>query len=246
MERVSRRRFLEAGAVATGAVVTGGLITACGSSSATPVASTTTTTPVSNGNEALSRLMEGNARFVRGNPANQGRDTVRRAELAEGQYPFATIVGCSDSRVAPEVLFDQGLGDLFIVRVAGNTASDPLLIGSIEFSVSVLKTKLVMVLGHQNCGAVKAAVEEVQGTLGSVPGDLPAVVQPILPAARAVQGQPAGDQVEAAIQENVRMQAQSLQTTASASVLTPQVQSGTLKVVGGEYILTTGEVKLLD
>ncbi len=102
--------------------------------------------------EALERLLEGNARFVADRKLDH--DTLRREELAAGQNPFAVIIGCADSRVPPEVVFDQGLGELFVVRVAGNTAADPLVVGSVEFALTNLGCPLVVVLGHQGCGAV--------------------------------------------------------------------------------------------
>ena len=106
--------------------------------------------------EAISKLKEGNSRYTGGNLQHPGQTTERRAELAKSQYPFATIVSCSDSRVPPEIVFDQGLGDLFVVRVAGNVVDDHAL-GSIEYSVDPLGVRLIVVLGHQSCGAVQAA-----------------------------------------------------------------------------------------
>ena len=106
--------------------------------------------------EAISKLKEGNGRYAGGNLQHPGQTTERRAELAKSQYPFATIVSCSDSRVPPEIVFDQGLGDLFVVRVAGNVVDDHAL-GSIEYSVDHLGVRLIVVLGHQSCGAVQAA-----------------------------------------------------------------------------------------
>src|SRR5438552_18099724 len=110
--------------------------------------------------EAISRLKEGNGRYTSGTTQHPGQTAERRTELANTQHPFATIVSCSDSRVPPEIVFDQGLGDLFIVRVAGNVINDEGL-GSIEYSVDHLGTRLILVLGHQSCGAVKAARETI-------------------------------------------------------------------------------------
>jgi carbonic anhydrase len=198
---------------------------------------------VTNGDQALQRLLAGNGRFVQGAPVNQGRDSVRRAAVAETQTPFAVILGCSDSRVPPEVLFDEGIGDLFLVRVAGNTATtEPALLGSIEYSVAVLGSVLLMVLGHEGCGAVKATIDHV--TKGAQePGHIEAFVDPIIPAVQAVQGQPADQLVTAAIQQNVRLQVQQL--SASQPLLAPQVAAGKLKVVGAEYHLTSGQVQLV-
>lgn len=190
------------------------------------------------GAEALDRLLAGNERFVRGEA--QGR--APRAELAAGQSPFAVILSCSDSRVPPEIVFDQGLGDVFLVRVAGNTAIDPILLGSIEYGVGVLGAVLLMVLGHEGCGAVTAALDHVhQGT--AAPGDIQAVIDPVVPAARAVSGEPADRQLDHAVRENVRRQVAALE--AAPSVLAPAVAVGRLTVVGAEYTLATGKVGLI-
>ncbi len=243
-ERVSRRFVLRSGLVAAGGLAAAGTLAACGSSDSTSGAtsSTTTTVPVRNGDEALQRLMAGNRRFVEGVPVHQGRDSVRRAAEAESQSPFAIILGCADSRVTPEVLFDEGIGDLFLVRVAGNTANDPILLGSIEYSAQVLGSVLVMVLGHENCGAVKAAVSRVKdGT--TQPGHIDAFVDPIIPAVQAVIDTPADQIVNAAIRQNVQLQVQEL--AASEPLLAPLVSEGKLKVVGAEYHLESGVVEVL-
>lgn len=234
---------MRSGLATAGGIAAASALAACGSSSSSSAASTTTTTPVTNGDQALQRLMAGNQRFVQGAEVNQGRDTVRRAAVAEHQTPFAIILGCADSRVTPEVLFDEGIGDLFLVRVAGNTASEASLVGSIEYGAAVLGSVLLMVLGHENCGAVKAAVEQVQkGT--QQPGHIDAFINPIVPAVQAVQGQPANQLVNAAIQQNVRLQVQQL--SASTPLLAPLVSSGKLKVVGAEYMLASGQVQLVS
>jgi carbonic anhydrase len=221
-----------------------GTLGACTSSTTDPSAGASTTTlPVADGEQALQRLMAGNRRFVTGVPVNQGRDSVRRAAVAEHQNPFAVILGCSDSRVLPEVVFDEGIGDLFLVRVAGNTANDPALLGSIEYSAGHLGSVLLVVLGHQGCGAVKATIDHVQK--GAVePGHIEAFVDPIIPAVQAVAGQPADQLVDAAIQQNVRLQVQQLSN--SMPVLAPLVSAGKLKVVGAEYHLETGQVALVS
>jgi carbonic anhydrase len=231
----------------TGLVTAGGLtaasaLAACGSSSSTSSASTTTTQPVTNGDDALQRLLAGNRRFVQGVPVNHGQDSVRRAEVAETQSPFAVILGCSDSRVPPEVLFDEGIGDVFLVRVAGNSVAAPALLGSIEYSAVALGSVLLMVLGHEGCGAVKAAVAHVQKG-EQQPGHIDAFVDPIVPAVQAVQSQPPDQLLNAAIQQNIRLQVQQL--SASAPLLAPLVSSGKLKVVGAEYHLASGQVQLV-
>ncbi len=163
--------------------------------------------------------------------------------MADHQNPFAIILGCSDSRVPPEVIFDEGIGDLFLVRVAGNTASEPALVGSIEYSAEHLGSVLLMVLGHEGCGAVKATIDHVQN--GTVePGHIEAFVDPIIPAVQAVEGQPADQLVDAAVQQNVRLQVQQL--SASTPLLASLVSAGKLKVVGAEYQLDTGQVQVVS
>ena len=191
-----------------------------------------------NGDEALARLLAGNKRFVQGKTQSPRRDSVRRTEVAQGQKPFAIILTCSDSRLAPEVVFDEGLGDLFVVRVAGNTAPDPMLIGSMEYSALTFGSILLMVLGHDRCGAVEASLDVV--TKGSVPpGEIGAATAPIVPAIQAVQGRPADQLLDAAIQENVR---QTVQRLGQVPTLAELVQGGKLKIVGYEYDLHTGKV----
>ena len=191
--------------------------------------------------EALARLLSGNRRFADDRVRSPGRGTARRAELAQGQNPFACLVSCSDSRVTLELIFDQGLGDLFVVRVAGNTATDPLVIGSVEYSATVLNTPLIMVMGHEECGAVKAAIDsDTNGTV--YPGDLSAVIAPILPAVQQTRSLPKSEQLEGATQANVRNQVKAL---SAVPLIADRVTAGTLKLVGAEYHLQTGEVELL-
>ncbi|HEX3841940.1 MAG TPA: carbonic anhydrase [Acidimicrobiales bacterium] len=243
MYNPSRRAFLAKGAVATGGILAGAALAGCGSGTATVAASTTTTFPhVTNGADGLARLVAGNNRFVSGNPTNQGRTSARQVELVDTQAPFAIILGCSDSRVSPEIVFDQGIGDLFVVRVAGNTAVDPILLGSIEYSIEVLGSVLLMVLGHENCGAVKSALSEVQkGT--TFPGDIGNLLGPIVPAAQSVGTLPAASQLDGAIKQNVLNQVQLL--GASSAIIQPAVAAGKLKIVGAEYTLGTGKVTIL-
>ncbi|MBV8981507.1 MAG: carbonic anhydrase [Acidimicrobiia bacterium] len=177
--------------------------------------------------EAIERLRAGNQRFASGATEAPRRDARRRSEQAEGQTPFAVILGCADSRVPPEILFDQGIGDLFPVRVAGNVAVEDITLGSIEFGVAVLGCPLLMVLGHESCGAVKGAVEGVGGRY------LGPLVAPIVPAVDAVRDT-AEDIVAAAVDENVRRQVRAL------SEIFPDVT-----VVGARYELRTGQVELL-
>jgi carbonic anhydrase len=245
-DRVSRRSLLQSGLFTAGGLAAASALGACTSSSSSPsaAASTTTTLPVTNGDQALQRLLAGNRRFVAGAPVNQGRDSVRRAAVAETQKPFAVILGCSDSRVPPEVLFDEGIGDLFLVRVAGNTANEPALLGSIEYSAEVLGSSvLLMVLGHESCGAVNATVKHVLNGAAE-PGHIEAFIDPIIPAVEAVKNQPPDQLVNAAVQQNIRLQVQQL--SASTPLLAPLVSAGKLKVVGAEYHLESGQVLLVS
>jgi carbonic anhydrase len=241
---LSRRSLLGRGLGLSGGALVAGVsgVAACGDSGSTSSGAAVTTTPVTGPEEALKRLLAGNKRFVRGRLAHPGRDNARRAEQAEHQTPFAVVLGCSDSRVPPEIVFDEGIGDLFLVRVAGNTANDDIVLGSIEYAASVLKSVVVVVLGHEECGAVKATVDLV--TKGkTAPGHIASFLQPIVPAVEAVRSEPAGEIVNAGIRENVRRQVRQL--TSSQPVLAGLVGSGALKIVGAEYELKTGAVALL-
>jgi carbonic anhydrase len=186
-------------------------------------------------NEALAKLMEGNQRFVARRRLNPHQDLARITEVAAGQAPFAAILSCADSRVVPEIAFDQGIGDLFVVRVAGNIAITED-IASEEYAVGVLGAPLLMVLGHERCGAVAAALEG-----GELPGVIESLVFAIRPATQASEGE-SGDRLVNAVKANVRLQVQRLQTS---SVIASAVQEGKLKIVGAYYDLDTGEINLV-
>jgi carbonic anhydrase len=188
--------------------------------------------------EAISKLKEGNGRYTSGNLQHPGQTTERRTELAKTQHPFAAIVCCSDSRVPPEIVFDQGLGDLFIVRVAGNVINDEGL-GSIEYTVDHLGTRLILVLGHQRCGAVDAARETIAAK-GKAPGHIQSLVTAIKPAVEAT----AKDDLETTIKANVKNVVQALRS--STPILKGEVDSGKIQVIGGYYSLDTGAVTFLD
>jgi carbonic anhydrase len=196
--------------------------------------------------DILKKLMDGNARFVAGKDtaATAQRSPERREQLAEGQNPFAVIVSCADSRVAPELLFDQGLGDLFIVRVAGNVVSGAgaVVKGSIEYAVAVLGSPFIMVLGHSKCGAVKAALKYIDGG-EAAPGAIGELVKVIKPAAASVKDKP-GDRLENATNANVLEGVRTLKSL--DPILAPAVKDGKLKIVGATYDLKTGKVVLLD
>jgi carbonic anhydrase len=196
----------------------------------------TTLTP----DAALALLKEGNAKFVADNPAGTGTDSPRRVELAAGQAPFAALLCCSDSRVPPELVFDRGLGELFVVRVAGNTV-DQVALGSLEYAVSQLGAPLIVVLGHEACGAVSAAISVAENQ-ASLPGSLDAVVAPILPAVLTAKKQ-SGDLLHNAIVANVERTVARLQR--SDALLTGPIADGKLKVVGATYDLASGKVAFL-
>src|SRR6184192_4097820 len=188
--------------------------------------------------EAISKLKEGNGRYAGGNLQHPGQTTERRAELANTQHPFAIIVSCSDSRVPPEIVFDQGLGDLFVVRVAGNVIDDQSL-GSIEYAVDHLAVRLIVVLGHQRCGAVKAAKDTIAAN-GKAPGHIQSLVTAIEPAVEAT----VKDDLEVTVKANVKNVVQALRS--STPVLKAKIDAGELKVVGAYYSLDTGTVAFMD
>lgn len=190
--------------------------------------------------EAVKRLLEGNRRYVAGKNSADHRTAKRRAEVAKGQHPFAVIVGCSDSRVPPEILFDQGMGDLFVVRSAGNVIDD-VAIGSIEYAVEHLGVQLVMVLGHEKCGAVDATLKG-----GAVGGKLKSVVDAIKPAVEKAKakGQTSHscDLLCSSVKGNARLVAETLRK--ASPVLTEPIENGILRVVGAYYELENGLVSL--
>jgi carbonic anhydrase len=195
--------------------------------------------------EALKRLIDGNARYVADDPIPQNITRTRRLEVAQAQFPFATLVGCSDSRVGPEQLFGVGLGDLFIVRTAGNNVGMHGM-GSIEFSVASLGVPLIVVLGHERCGAVDAAIKVVTDDL-QLPGSMGKMVEPIIPAVLHAQRELTedGDLLDASVRENVRRMVRRLRTASEPLLMEPQ-REGRLKIVGAYYDLDTGSVDFFD
>lgn len=186
--------------------------------------------------EALQELMAGNRRFVDGLPASRHGVAHRRAELATGQKPFAVLVCCSDSRVGPEVVFDQGLGDIFVIRTAGEVVDD-IGLASIEYAVEHLGTPLVVVLGHERCGAVTAALAG-----GEAPGHIGALLKAIQPAVGESKGEP-GDPVDNAVRAQVRDVVRQLRS--AVPILSELVHEGKVKVVGARYDLDTGAVEVV-
>jgi len=186
---------------------------------------------------ALQKLMDGNRRYIQQKRTFPDQSRSRILELAKGQHPFAIVLGCSDSRVAPEILFDQGLGDLFEIRVAGNVL-DNVVIGSIEYAAAELGVPLLVILGHERCGAVKAALDGKP-----VPGHIGSLVAAIKPAVYATKGQP-GDAWDNAVRANVKMSVNKLK--ALSPILAKAVKAGTLKVVGARYDIDSGEVEVIS
>lgn len=187
---------------------------------------------------ALQRLMDGNARFVKHKEKHPDLSFARRRELNEqGQHPYAVILGCSDSRVPPELIFDEGLGGLFVIRDAGNVVDDDVL-GSIEYAVEHLGVQLVLVLGHEKCGAVTAALES-----GEAPGHIQKVVDAILPAIAQARELP-GDRVHNCVVANARHVAFQIRT--SEPILRLAVETNRLQVVAANYNMGTGVVEILD
>lgn len=188
--------------------------------------------------DAIERLMEGNARYVAG--VTRRHDFVHEREaLRGGQNPFAAVLSCADSRIAPEYAFDSARGDLFVTRVAGNFVNDDVL-GSLEYAVAVLKIPAILVLGHDRCGAVEAAVKVVtQGA--TYPGKIQSLAESIVPAVDKVKGRDAATLLDAAIVQNVRDSMANLR--AHSSIIQDASKAGTLKIVGGVYRLASGKVE---
>lgn len=185
----------------------------------------------------LDRLTQGNQRYVTSTTVCHEDWSAKRSALANSQKPFAVIVSCSDSRVPPEIIFDQSLGDLFVVRVAGNVVDD-FAIGSIEYAVNILGANLVLVLGHSNCGAVDAALKGMK-----FDNHIQEVLNAIQPAVNATKGE-TGNLLEKTIKANVKIVEEKLKS--SKPLLANLIEKGTLRILGGYYNLETGKVEFLD
>ncbi|MFN6567754.1 carbonic anhydrase [Dendronalium sp. ChiSLP03b] len=191
-----------------------------------------------NSNQALKYLLDGNQRFLHQRPKYPHQSLRHLQLVAKAQYPFAAILGCADSRVPAEIVFDRGLGDLFVVRVAGNVASD-MAIGSLEYATAVLGTQLIVVLGHRRCGAVAEAIKNAP-----LPGRIGYVVESIKPALAKVNltiG--AGDRNDDAVIANIQYQAEKLQQ--NSMILAQLLHAGKLKIVGACYDIDTGKVSII-
>ena len=192
--------------------------------------------------DALERLLEGNHRFIAGTSnIDEALSGARRAELVGGQSPFAVILACSDSRVPVELIFDQGLGDLFVIRVAGNVVA-PSQIGSVEFAAAQLGTRLVVVLGHSNCGAVEATLKELAQDQQERSPNLRAIVDRIRPAVESLMSDDVS--LQDAVAANVRQSVSQLQH--GSQILEQLIETDELAIIGAEYSIESGEVTFLD
>ena len=191
-------------------------------------------------------MLRGNERFVSGEPAHPRQDVERRETLAGGQSPLAAIFGCSDSRLAAEIIFDLGLGDAFVIRNAGQVMSDSVL-GSLEFAVGVLKVPLILVLGHDACGAVRAAIDSQAADADPLPPHIAHLIAPIVPAVHRVTGTPADQPVDPAAVDASEVGREHLRDTVaevlqSSEMISAAVADGTLAIVGANYRLQEGRV----
>jgi carbonic anhydrase len=197
--------------------------------------------------EALTRLRDGNRRFVADRQTSGRESGARRTEVADGQEPFATILGCSDSRVPAELVFDQGLGDLFVIRVAGNIVA-PSQIGSIEFAAEKFHTRLVVVLGHSQCGAILATIEELHRPTENQSRNLASIVDRVRPAVVSLLGgeleKDPAELVRRAVRANIRASVDALRH--GSEILEQLIQEEGVMIVGAEYSLETGIVDFFD
>jgi carbonic anhydrase len=227
MSHFSRRKFLGSALAGTAATLTG--TASMSFFSTAPAFAQSNLTP----DQALKELLDGNQRYIEGRFTSFDEDKqILRDRTVEKQQPFAALLSCADSRVPIEIIFDQSIGELFVTRVAGNIAT-PEIIASLEYGAAVLGTKVIMVLGHSGCGAVKAAIAGKE-----VPGQISALFPPLRPAVD--QG---GSDLAATTKKNATIQATLL--SEASTVLSPMVKEGKLKIVGGYYDLDSGKVTLV-
>jgi len=231
--RPTRRTFLHVSGAAAAATVA-----ACTPAPPASPPPPAPETPVVNPDQALARLLEGNRRYAANKSTDVDESAARRTEVAAGQKPFATILGCVDSRVPPELVFDRGLGDLFVIRTAGQVM-DKAVLGSLEFGVEELHIPLLMVLGHEKCGAVTATMEAIEKH-AAAHEDINWLVDGIRPAVEQTKGRP-GDALDNAVRANVELAVARLK---GSPILTEAIASGELKIVGARYDLDTGVVEI--
>lgn len=237
IDRPNRRHFLGC-ACRLGAAALAATALPAGAFAASPSSRKTDMSP----DQALKAMKDGNANYLTESPGRAAQGRERRIEIALGQTPFCVLVSCSDSRVSPEILFGRGLGELFIVRNAGNTA-DTAATGSIEYAVSQLGVPLVLVMGHSRCGAVEAAVSVVRDNT-QFTGSIGRMIEPIVPAVLSVRDKP-GDFVENSVRANVDRVVNRLRSASEPSLLDP-LKAGKLRVVGAAYSLDTGNVDFFN
>ncbi|MBC5809317.1 MAG: carbonic anhydrase [Candidatus Eremiobacteraeota bacterium] len=190
--------------------------------------------------EALKRLLAGNARFVTGKTMHPDQAPGYRNGLAKAQHPFAIVLSCSDSRVPPEIAFDQGLGDVFTIRIAGAVYDDPGL-GSMEYAVEHFHSPLLVVMGHENCGAVIATIDAVDKPGGEAPGHIGSLVSRIKPAAESTKGK-TGNRVDNAVRQCIKNTVDALKTE---KIMADAIAAGKLRIVGARYSLTAGSVSVI-
>ncbi|MGP8069453.1 MAG: carbonic anhydrase [Candidatus Bathyarchaeia archaeon] len=236
MGKISRRQFVSTSAFTAGGFVLGYVTKGLVLSQILPPPEPAVNTP----GDALNNLMAGNARYMQGSPIHPNQSAERQAEVAQGQQPWAAILGCIDSRVPPEIVFDQGLGDLFVGRTAGQVI-DNVVLGSLEFAVEE-GVKLIMVLGHQSCGAVKATIQTLQ-TNGHAEGQIATLVEAIKPAVIEAESQP-GDLLDNSVRANVALEVQYLKS--SSQIILDALDQGTIGLVGARYDLGTGAVSVIS
>jgi len=229
---LNRRRFLQVSSIAVGATVS-----ACIAPVQAPLAAEA---PVQSPQEALERLMAGNERYTTNRSLPLNESNQRRTEVAQGQHPFATIFSCVDSRVPPELVFDRGLGDLFVIRTAGHVIDEAVL-GSLEFGVAELQIPLLMVLGHAKCGAVTASIEAVEHH-AEAPASIAYLVKGITPAIELAEEE-TGDKLTNCINANIALTVKRLR---EAPILAEAVAAGKLLVVGARYELESGTVEMVE
>ena len=197
--------------------------------------------------EALERLITGNQRYLKGDVLRQSPSAEARSQTIASQAPFAIILGCSDSRVPAEIVFDQGIGDLFVIRVAGNIVA-PSQVGSVEFAAAMFQTRLVVVLGHSGCGAIQATLSELERPDSSRSPNLKAIVDRIMPAVQplyeANKRKDADELLEPAVRANIRASVSHLKH--GSAILENLIANEGLRIVGAEYSLETGEVDFFD
>lgn len=235
---VARRQLLKFGALALGT----GIVTKVTASQASSIPEKETIIALdtldetATADEVLEELLAGNKRFIENKPESRNQDYIRLVEVSKEQKPLVSIMGCADSRVPIEVIFDRGFGDLFVVRDAGNIAT-PEEIGSLEYGTYVLGSKVLMVLGHEKCGAVKAAMEGKP-----LPGQMGSIVAAIQPAINRANKNDSEEFYTETVKNNVMLQVEKLN---ASPLLNEMVEQGKLKIVGAYYSLQTGEVSLL-